>query len=94
LRAALYRALKEVPGIRYLGRVRDRLGRPAIGIERTEHGSRRELLFDPDTSAMLAERVVAVDTPKGYGGTVPKGTVTADAVYEQRAVVDRLGQRP
>jgi hypothetical protein len=94
LRAALYRALKEVPGVRYLGRVRDRLGRPAIGIERTERGTRRELLFDPDTSAMLAERVVMVTVPKGYAGLVPPGTVSSDAVYERRAVVDRLGQRP
>ncbi len=94
LRAALYRALKEVPGVRYLGRVRDRLGRSAIGIQRTDHGTRRELLFDPDTSAMLAERVVTVDVPKDLVGLVPPGTVTADAVYERRAVVDRLGQRP
>jgi hypothetical protein len=94
LRAALYRALKEVPGVRYLGRVRDRLGRPATGIQRTERGVRRELLFDPDTSAMLAERVVMVKVPKAYVGLVPSGTVTSDAVYERRAVVDRLGQRP
>jgi hypothetical protein len=95
LRAALYRALKEVPGVRYLGRVRDRLGRPAIGIGRTtNHGTRRELLFDPDTSAMLAEREIMVEVPKAYLGLVPSGTVTTDAVYERRATVDRLGQRP
>ncbi len=95
LRAALYRALKEVPGVRYLGRVHDRLGRPAIGIARTTNrGTRRELLFDPDTSAMLAEREVMVDVPKEYAGLVPPGTIEADAVYERRAVVDRFGQRP
>ncbi|MET0602928.1 MAG: CU044_5270 family protein, partial [Baekduia sp.] len=95
LRAALYRALKEVPGVRYLGRVHDRLGRPAIGIGRTTNrGTRRELLFDPHTSAMLAEREVMVAVPKAYVGLVPSGTVMADAVYERRAVVDRLGQRP
>lgn len=95
LRAALYRALKEVPGVRYLGRVRDRLGRPAIGIGRTTNrGTRRELLFDPGTSAMLAEREVMVKVPKAYVGLVPPGTVSTDAVYERRATVDRLGQRP
>jgi hypothetical protein len=95
LRAALYRALKEVPGVRYLGRVRDRLGRPAIGIGRTTNrGTQRELLFDPGTSAMLAEREVMIDVPKGLVGLVPPGTVSSDAVYERRAVVDRLGQRP
>jgi hypothetical protein len=95
LRAALFRALKEVPGVRYLGRVHDRLGRPAIGIGRTTNrGTRRELLFDPDTSAMLAEREVMVEVPKEYVGLVPPGTVEADAVYERREVVNRLGQRP
>jgi len=35
-----------------------------------------------------------VQVPKEYVGLVPPGTVSADAVYERRAVVDRLGQRP
>ena len=35
-----------------------------------------------------------VEAPKDYVGLVPPGTVTSDAVYERRAVVDRLGQRP
>jgi hypothetical protein len=95
LRAALYRVLKEIPGVRYLGRVRDRLGRPAIGVARmTIWGTRSELLFDPDTSAMLAERQVMVTVPKELAGLVPPGTVTTDAVYEQRGVVDRVGERP
>ena len=45
-------------------------------------------------SAMLAEREVMLHVPKELAGLVPPGTVVADAVYEQRAVVDRLGQRP
>jgi hypothetical protein len=95
LRAALYRVLKQVPGVRYLGRVRDRLGRPAVGVARmTKRGTRAELLFDPNSSVMLAEREVMIDVPKALVGLVPPGTVIADAVYERRAVVDHLGQRP
>jgi hypothetical protein len=94
LRAALYRALKLVPGVRYLGRVRDPLGRPALAVARTERGTRRELLFDPATAAMLAEREVVVGPGAHRGFDAPEGTVIADAVYEQRGVVDRIGQTP
>jgi hypothetical protein len=93
LRAALYRALKYVPGVHYGGRAHDRLGRPALSVTRNEDGVRRELLFDPATSAMLAERQVTVRR-SAAGIVAPVGTVIADAVYEQRGVVDRLGQKP
>jgi hypothetical protein len=94
LRAALYRTLALIPGVRYLGHVRDRLGRPALAVAQIERGTRRELLFDPDTSEVLAERDVMVSVPRGLKGVVPAGTVTTDAVYVRRAVVERLGQRP
>lgn len=94
LRAALYRALKYVPGVRFVPRTRDGLGRPAVAVTRVENGTRRELLFDPQTSAMLAEREVIVGARRNRGFTAPVGTVIADAVYEQRGVVDRVGQRP
>ncbi|HMJ36847.1 MAG TPA: CU044_5270 family protein [Baekduia sp.] len=94
LRAALYRALKLVPGVRYLGPVKDALGRPALAVARTEDGTRRELLFDPATSAMLAEREVIVGPNARRGFTAPAGTTIADAVYEQRGVVDRIGEQP
>jgi hypothetical protein len=93
LRAALYRALKLVPGVTYLGRVKDRLGRPAVAIARVENGTRRELLFDPDTSVMLAEREVALKASV-HSFDAPPGTVIADAVYERQAVVDSRGERP
>jgi hypothetical protein len=91
LRAALYRALKLVPGVRYVGAVKDRLGRPALAVARTEDGVRHELLFDPATSAMLAERDVVVAPGSHTGFKV--GTVVGDAVYERQAVVARVGER-
>jgi hypothetical protein len=94
LRAALYRALAYVPGIRLLGRARDRLGRAAVAVARTEQGTRTELLFDPETSELLAERQVMLRPPPAFAGLVPPGTVTADAVYVRRGVVQRVGQRP
>jgi hypothetical protein len=94
LRAALYRALAYVPGIRLLGRARDRLGRAAVAVARTEQGTRTELLFDTETSELLAEREVMLRPPPGLAGLVPPGTVTADSVYVRRGVVERVGQRP
>ena len=94
LRAALYRALKYVPGVRFTPQTRDGLGRSAVAVTRVEGGKRRELLFDPATSAMLAEREVIVGARPNQGFVAPVGTVIADAVYEQRGVVDRVGRRP
>jgi hypothetical protein len=94
LRAALYRALAYVPGIRLLGPAHDRLGRAAIAVARTEQGTRTELLFDPGTSELLAEREAMLRPPPGLAGVVPPGTVTADSVYVRRGVVERVGQRP
>jgi hypothetical protein len=98
LRAALYRTLALIPGVQYLGHVRDRLGRPAVGVARTDDATgaktRHELLFDPRTSELLAEQEVMLGIPSGLRGLVRPGTVTGDAVYLRRAVVDRLGERP
>jgi hypothetical protein len=42
---------------------------------------------------MLAEREVVVRrSVRGFDA--PAGTVIADAVYERRGVVDRIGERP
>jgi hypothetical protein len=98
LRAALYRTLALIPGVQYLGSVRDRLGRPAVGVARTDDANgaktRHELLFDPKTSELLAEQEVMLGVPSGLRGLIRPGTVTGDAVYLRRAAVDRLGQRP
>ena len=87
LRATLYRALALVPGVQFLGHVRDRLGRAAIGVAFTERtGVRHELLFDPDTAEVLAERQVV--TRRVGELTVPPGTISEDIVYTRRAVTD------
>ena len=87
LRAGLYRALALVPGIELVGRVTDRAGRAGVAIAYTEIGIRRELIFDPETSELLAEREVLVD-PRPAELDAPPGTVIGDAVYLRRAVTD------
>lgn len=54
------RALPYVRGIELVGPVRDRLGRRGTAVARVEGDTRRELVFDPETSVMLAERDVVL----------------------------------
>lgn len=70
------------------------LGRAAVAVARPEQGTRTELLFDPETSELLAEREAMPSPPPARARLVPPHTVIADAVYVRRGVVDRAGQRP
>ena len=54
LRAALYRAAALIPGVRLLGRVRDRLGREGLGVA---YG-KNELIFNPRTAALMGEQTI------------------------------------
>ncbi|MFF5279692.1 CU044_5270 family protein [Streptomyces sp. NPDC000133] len=66
VRAAAYRVMADLPGVRVVGRVTDPLGRKGVGVEfpdtyRTPLGSTRQrLVVDPSTGAMLSEDVVLV----------------------------------
>jgi hypothetical protein len=96
LRAALYGALKHVPGLTYSAAVKDALGRPGVAVGRVDRarGVRSELLFDPWTSELLGEREVVVAHAPRQGFTAALGTVIGDAAYERRGVVDAIGQKP
>lgn len=67
VRAAAYRVMAELPGVRGLGRVTDPLGREGIGFAfpgtaRTPLGSvQQRLVVDPATGAMLSEQSVLVE---------------------------------
>jgi hypothetical protein len=88
LRAALYRTLALVPGVQLVGQVADGAGRIGTAVAFTDTGIRHELIFDPTTSEMLAERDVLLN-PEAAGVDVPAGTVIGDSVYLQRAVTDQ-----
>jgi hypothetical protein len=89
LRAGLYGALALIPGVELVGDVTDRAGRHGTAVAFTEVGMRNELIFDPATSEMLAERTVLLD-PAAAEIPLPKGTVIGDSAYLERAVVDEL----
>lgn len=63
LRAALYRVVADLPGVTPLGYVTDRLRRRGVGVALLSGGIRYELIFNPQTSAVLQAQQVAVDPP-------------------------------
>ncbi|MEW2288558.1 CU044_5270 family protein [Streptomyces sp. NPDC047841] len=66
VRAAAYRVMADLPGVRVVGRVTDTLGREGVGIEppdtyQTPLGTTRQrLVFDPATGAMLSDQYLLV----------------------------------
>lgn len=76
------------PGIELVGEVEDRAGRTGTAVAFTEAGV-RELIFDPETAELLAERQVLVD-PATAEIDAPAGTVIGDTAYLERAVTDAL----
>src|SRR5205823_3250959 len=90
LRAALFRALARFPDVRSFGTVTDPAGRKGVAVALTGRdgattgdGARIELVFDPGTSALLAERSVAVRPLMGVG----PGTLFASRTYLDAGVV-------
>ncbi|MFF2025631.1 CU044_5270 family protein [Streptomyces sp. NPDC058171] len=79
LRAAAYRALAETPGVRSLGAVEDRSGRPGRGVAVPEPGGATELriVFDAKTGAPLGTLTVAVRAHDGWAkGAVVRYTTS------------------
>lgn len=93
-RAALFEVASRLDGIELVGDVTDTAGRPGIAIAMLDprNGIRDTFVFDPDTSALLAEEevVAADDNEFGY----PVGTVIGHSTYLERAIVDKSGERP
>ncbi|MEU8798133.1 CU044_5270 family protein [Spirillospora sp. NPDC048819] len=97
--AAIFRAIKLIPGVTPIkGRV-DVNGRPMIALGRTFYGwLHEEVLLDPKTYAYLGERAVAVKTHTTESdgeapSTVKAGTLQRLIVRDAIAVVDEPGQR-
>lgn len=90
LRAALYRVTAELPGVELLGEVEDPVGRTGIGIAYTKGRVKHELIFDPETSALLGEREIAARPIPEF--QVPAGTETGSATYLESKVVESPGR--
>lgn len=92
IRAALYRVAAGIPGVELIGEVRDRTGRPGVAVAKTtDYWGARErlvLIFDPKTSALLAEERVLLSKTDWSDAEPP--VVVSYAVYLNSEVVDRL----
>jgi hypothetical protein len=98
LEAAIFRALKDVPGVR-VSQI-EVAGRPALALAQTEDWLEEELLLDPRTYAYLGERSTVVrDTtvsPEKAGNATGRIAKGHKVVVERLAVgiVDAAGDRP
>jgi hypothetical protein len=88
-RAAVFRAIADLPGVRSLGAMRDPLGRQGVAIATTtrrEQGTgelERWLIVDPATARLLAVEDVAQTASTGSQWTRPGSPVTWTAVVHE-----------
>ncbi len=89
LRAAAFSALAEIPGIGLERGVADAAGRKgdAIGWVR-EGGFGHRFIFDPRTSAILAEAEMLFDAKAAGYPEVPDGTVFRETAYLRSGIVE------
>lgn len=92
LRAALYEVAAGIPGITYVGRVVDSAGRTGVAVAASRSDLRYELIFDPHTSALLAEQETLLQPQSDIGA--PAGTTVENAVYLQAGTVSSTAQTP
>jgi hypothetical protein len=95
LRAALYRVLTRLDGVKLVGGVTDLAGRRAVSVAihvDQPLQERDELLLDPATGRLLGARSVL--TRRVPGWRLPAGTVIDQRVFLGAAVVDSRTARP
>ena len=86
VRSALYTIASQLPGVQLIGPTHDQLGRPGIGVAYDSRGESSELIFDPQTSGLLAEQTSVVERSKD--DPFPPGTVISWSAYLASGVVD------
>jgi hypothetical protein len=88
LRAALYRVIESLPGVRNLGPATDRLGRHGQAVGLVSSGTREVLIFDPASTVVLEREMVAVPPRRSGNNMLPAGTVMQYTEYLQAGVVN------
>jgi hypothetical protein len=88
LRAALYRAVAEIPGVEFLGTVADAIGRSGTAVAYTNAGERQELIFNPRNASLLGEETVVSDPRRLCELDVPAGTVISETSYVGAGIVN------
>jgi hypothetical protein len=87
MRSALYQVIAGIPGMKLLGAVTDGVGRTGTGVALTDgqSGQQTVLIFDPNTSAILEVKTLAVGPNRLIGSSV--GTVVSSAIFVSSGVV-------
>ncbi|GAA3007164.1 CU044_5270 family protein [Streptosporangium longisporum] len=87
-RAALFRVIGTIPGVRTVEGVEDATGRRGVAaaMSNPESGIRHEYIFDPVTYRYLGERVVVVDAARAGA---PAGSVLTSTALLKVEVADR-----
>jgi hypothetical protein len=101
--AAIFRAMKKLPGVTLVDNAADAAGRPAIALGQiTEGWLHEEVLLDPKTYAYLGERAISIKghTSRGVGNNptampeyVKKGVLQNLTVRTAAEIVNKPGQR-
>lgn len=77
LRATLYKVAADIPGVELIGKTQDALGRPGLAVAASRHDLRLELIFDPSTSAVLADQ----ETATAHAQCLDAGGIFSSTVY-------------
>jgi hypothetical protein len=92
VRAALYKVAASIPGVELVGQVHDRAGRQGVAVAKTSTYTgvkrRHVLIFDPRTSALLAEEDVILEPVSWIDATPP--LVIGYATYLESGIVESL----
>jgi len=86
-RAALFRAVKLIPGVELVAQATDAAGRSGVGVGFVDpkRGTREQLIFAPDTYRYLGERSFVVDAAKAQA---PVGSQLAGTAELSITVAD------
>jgi hypothetical protein len=94
LRAALYQAAAQMPGVTLIGTVTDAAGRSGTAVAYASNGEQNELIFDPTTSVLLGEATVVTDPTQLCRLDVSVGTVLYETSYVASGVVNSTSDVP
>jgi hypothetical protein len=94
LRAALYQAAAQMPGVTLIGTVTDAAGRSGTAVAYASSGEQNELIFDPTTSVLLGEATVVTDPTQLCRLDVSVGTVLYETSYVASGVVNSTSDVP
>ena len=94
LRATLYQAAAQIPGVTLIGTVTDAAGRSGTAVAYASNGGQDELIFDPTTSVLLGEATVVTDPSQLCRLDVSVGAVISETSYVASGVVNSTSDVP